>query len=164
MNAATRITLEELREDHADEMARVLADAQLYTYIGGEPPAVEELRERYRRQIVGPPLEAHERWHNWVVRRLDDGAAIGFVQATLRGERFDEATLGWLIGVPWQGRGYATDAVNAMIERLRARGVHGVEAHIARANRASERVAARVGLRATDEIDEIGEVIWRDSS
>ena len=47
-----RLTLEPLRVDHAEEMAPLLADAELYTFTDGGPPTLEELRARYVRQVV----------------------------------------------------------------------------------------------------------------
>ena len=35
----SRLDLVPLRAGHADEMVTVLADADLYTFIGGSPPA-----------------------------------------------------------------------------------------------------------------------------
>ena len=88
---------------------------------------------------------------------LADGRAIGFVQATVVEGRADVA---WLIGVAWQGSGYATEAAQAMIDWLRLRGVETITAHIHADHAASAAVAARVGLAPTEEIED-GEVVWR---
>ncbi|MGI8723285.1 MAG: hypothetical protein ACR2JG_13785 [Geodermatophilaceae bacterium] len=60
--------------------------------IGGEPVGVDELRERYERQAVGRPAEGSEIWLNRILRRIDDGLAVGTVQAT--GETRWETTIG----------------------------------------------------------------------
>jgi len=41
-----RLSLEPLRIDHADEMAPLLDDAQLFDFTGGGPCTLDELRER----------------------------------------------------------------------------------------------------------------------
>jgi RimJ/RimL family protein N-acetyltransferase len=79
------------------------------------------------------------RWRNWIVRV--DGEPVGFVQATHHGAATE---LAWVIGERFQRRGYATAAAEAMIAELG----HGpFIAHIAPANRASQRVAERIGMR-----------------
>ncbi len=152
-----RLRLEPLRLDHADEMVDVLADPTLYAFTGGEPPTLDELRLRHQWQIRGRSPDGTEEWLNWIVRLFADGRAIGFVQATVVEGRADVA---WLIGVAWQGSGYATEAVQAMIGWLRLRGVDSITAHIHADHAASAAVAARVGLAPTEEIED-GEIVWR---
>jgi RimJ/RimL family protein N-acetyltransferase len=156
MTVTERLELQPLRPDDADDMVVVLADEALYAMTGGRPPDREQLRRRYTRQAVGHSEDGTETWHNWILRRRDDGAAIGFVQATVVGR---VAELAWLVGVAWQGRGYATEAVRAVVDRLTADGVGTIKAHIARGHRPSEIVAERVGLAMTDQIDK-GERVW----
>jgi hypothetical protein len=67
----------------ADEMVEVLAGRELYAFIGGEPPSVEQLRARYAKLVVGHSGNGLQDWYNWVVRVQDTGRAVGTVQATL---------------------------------------------------------------------------------
>lgn len=156
MIVTERLELQPLRPEHADDMVVVLADEALYAMTGGRPPNRDELRKRYTRQAVGHSGDSTETWHNWILRRRDDGAAIGFVQATVVDR---VAELAWLVGVAWQGRGYATEAVRAVVDWLTADGVGTIKARIAPGHRPSEIVAERVGLAMTDQIDE-GERVW----
>jgi RimJ/RimL family protein N-acetyltransferase len=48
-----RLVLDPLRVEDAEEMAPLLADPGLHSYIGGVPATVDELRDRYRRQVGG---------------------------------------------------------------------------------------------------------------
>jgi RimJ/RimL family protein N-acetyltransferase len=149
--------LSALRIADAAEMVDVLAAAELYEFIGGTAPSEAELRERYRAQVLGPP-DATEQWHNWIVRLAGHGPAIGYVQATVRGDRADVA---WVIGQPWQGCGYAAEATRAMLAWLTAStGVHEVIAQIHPDHSASQRVASSAGLQPTRQLTE-GEEIWR---
>ena len=139
-------------------MVDVLADPALYEFTGGSPPSLEELRERYRLQAVGRSPDGSEEWLNWIVRLAEDGRAIGFVQATIVDGRADTA---WLIGVPWQGHGFATEAARALVVWLEAGDDVGVvTAHIRPGHRASATVASRAGLSPTEEVED-GEVVWR---
>ena len=154
-----RIRLDPLRVADAEEMAMVLGAPELYGFIGGQPPTLTELTDQYRRQVVGRSLDGHEEWLNWIVRL--EGTAIGYVQATVHeGTR---AVIAWVIGVPWQGRGYATEAARELVRLLRARGVTRIEAYIVPGHAASEMVAARSGLAATGQIDSEGEQQWLSS-
>jgi RimJ/RimL family protein N-acetyltransferase len=146
-----RLTLEPLRVEHADEMSLVLRDQAVYTYIGGGPPSVEELRSRYERQLENQSPDSSRGWLNWIVREREAHLAVGAVQATLcvaTGRL--SAELAWVIGVAHQGRGYATEAARAMVSWLRRLGVNEFTAHIHPGHGASESVAARIGLIATD--------------
>lgn len=153
-----RLVLEPLQLEHAGEMVDVLADPALYEFTGGSAPSQEELRERYRLQAAGRSHDGSEEWLNWIVRLAEDGRAIGFVQATIVDGRADIA---WLIGIAWQGQGFATEAARALVEWLDAREDVGIiTTHIKHGHHASAVVASRAGLSPTEEIEN-GEVVWR---
>jgi RimJ/RimL family protein N-acetyltransferase len=155
-----RLVLSPLRVADAEELAGVLGDPALHEFIGGRPDNPEELRRRYAAMVAGPERPG-ELWRNWVVRRRDDAAAVGTVQATLtRHPRGWTAEVAWVVGVPWQGRGYATEAARALVGWLVEAGAGEIVAHVHPGHAASERVAAAAGLGATDEqVD--GERVWR---
>lgn len=149
-----RLVLTPLVPADAAEMVEVLADQSLYAFIGGEPPEPAALARQYEAQVAGPDREG-ETWHNWIVRL--DGIATGFVQATV----IDGiAEIAWVIGVPWQRRGIATEAAGAMKEWLATIGVTRFEAHIHPAHAASAGVAAALGLAPTGTLDDDGEMVW----
>jgi RimJ/RimL family protein N-acetyltransferase len=140
---SARLRLEPLRVTHADELVRVLADPALYGFTGGAPPTLAELRARFERQASGGPPDGSARWLNWVVRLRDGGAAIGTVQATVRG---DEAEVAWVIGTASQGRGYAREAAALMVEQLRRDGAAVLVAHVHPEHAASMAIARALGL------------------
>ena len=67
-----------------------------------------------------------------------------------------------MIGVPWQGRGYATEAAAALVGWLATTGTGSVIALIHPEHPASASVARHVGLEPTDELVD-GERLWRRS-
>ncbi|MCX4970128.1 GNAT family N-acetyltransferase [Streptomyces sp. NBC_00654] len=146
-----------LEAAYADEMAAVLGDPALHTYTGGAPEDTAALRARYERQSAGSPDPA-EQWWNWVLRVREDGRLAGYVQATVRG---GAAEIAWVVGTPWQGRGYAKEAAAGLVAHLLADGsVRTVLAHIHPDHTASAAVAGAAGLAPTDEWED-GEVRWR---
>jgi len=60
-----RVCLEPLRVEHAEELAPVLEDPLLHIFLGGEPADRDQLRARYRRQVVGRSPDGSQRWLNW---------------------------------------------------------------------------------------------------
>jgi RimJ/RimL family protein N-acetyltransferase len=173
-----RLDLGPLRVEDAPEMVGVLGDPALYRFIGGGPPTLAELTRRYRAQVGGRSADGRERWHNWIVRERRGGVAMGFVQATVTdgaapgaapgdGDAADgagplEAEVAWLIGTPWQGRGYASEAAAALVAWLGAAGVGSIVAHVHPDHHGSAAVARRAGLEPT-EVFVDGERAWRRS-
>ena len=171
-------------------MVGLLADRSLYAFYDDEvSPTLDGLRERYARQAAGLSPDGREVWHSWIVRERASGAAIGFVQATVgatAGTSFAgadtaatpydglcSAELAWVIAVPWQGHGYATEAATGVLAAVRAPDPAGasrsastgddvtlVHAHIAPGHTASETVAGRLGLAPTEVVHE-GEIRWQ---
>jgi RimJ/RimL family protein N-acetyltransferase len=155
-----RLRLVPLSPADADELVPVLADPALYAFTGGEPPSLGELRARYERQAGGSSPDGSEVWANWIIRRAADGAAVGYVQASVGAAGGD---LAWVVGTAWQGRGYAGEAAVAAATFLRQAGVSPLTAHVHPRHEASQRVAARAGLTRTGAIGRDGEEVWSDA-
>lgn len=155
-----RLVLEPLTVDHAGEMVPVLADERLYAFTGGTPPTLEELGARYARQASGRSPDGVERWLNWIVRRSEDGVAVGFVQAAISEDPPPTAAvLAWVVGVRFQGHGYAREAATALAAWLAGTGVSRLVAYIHPEHTASMAVARALGLTPTDaRVD--AEVVW----
>ncbi|GAQ56273.1 GNAT family N-acetyltransferase [Streptomyces acidiscabies] len=155
-----RLDLLPLRVEYAEEMAEVLADPALHTFIGGAPQTVDELRARYRRLVTGSP-EPDVSWLNWVIRLREEGCLAGTVQATVTNSAEGLlAEVAWVVGTPWQGRGIAGEAARGLVGWLGGMSVRTVVAHVHPEHAASAAVAAGAGLVATGEWHE-GELRWR---
>jgi len=159
--SSRRLTLEPLRVDHAGEMAPLLDDVALHTFIGGEPATLEGLRDRYTRQVIGRSPDGSQRWLNWVIRRRDTGQAVGTTQATVSEEDgVLTADVAWVVASSQQRQGFAREAAVVMVQWLRSHGVDAVVAHVHPRHQASMAVAAAVGLRPTDVVAD-GEIRWQ---
>jgi RimJ/RimL family protein N-acetyltransferase len=155
---ADRILLTPLTVGDAGEMVAVLGGAELYRFTGGAPPSVTELRDRYRRQVAGGSADGLQEWRNWVVRLQADGTAIGYVQATID-DNGNRAEIAWVIGLAWQGQGFASAAARALVGWLTRRGIQRIQAHIHPEHEASAAVARAAGLLPADVIED-GERLW----
>ena len=142
-----RLELTPLVLDDAEPMAAVLADPQMYEFIGGQPPDVTELRRRYTVLATYRSPDGSEWWLNWIVRDRVTRAPVGVVQATVSGDR-SHAWVAWEIGVAWQGERRATEAAAAMTDWLTGAGVGVIEADPGRPPRfiAAGVVATPAGL------------------
>lgn len=146
-----RVLLTPLTVADAEEMSHVLSAPELYAFIGGAPPTASELRVRYARWARGARDPGVE-WLNWVIRLIGEERAIGTVQATVREDSEGrEAELAWIVGVPWQGRGYGKEAMRGVVASLRTRGIERLCAFVHPGNAASAAVARAVGMVAGSE-------------
>ena len=69
-------------------------------------------------------------------------------------------SLGWMIGIPWQGKGYASEAAVALLEWVQRQGVDEIGANIQPGHRASDDRRRARGLHQTEQELE-GERVWR---
>ena len=156
--SSARLRLVPVTVADAGEMVHVLSGAALYAFTGGSPPGLDELRARYARQAAGRSPDGSEEWRNWILRLEPGGGAIGYVQATIVGEG-QRAEIAWVVGLDWQGRGYATEAAQALVTWLDSRGTAVIQAHIRPGHAASAAVARRAGLRPAGTF-QAGEQLW----
>ncbi|MQA25639.1 MAG: GNAT family N-acetyltransferase [Micromonosporaceae bacterium] len=157
-----RLDLLPLLVEHAEEMAAVLSDRALHTFIGGTPDTAQALRSRYQRMTAGGSDPAVS-WLNWVIRLRDEACLTGTVQATISpSDHGHFAEVAWVVGTPWQGRGIASEAARGLVDWLSQQPVRTVIAHVHPDHQASAAVAAAAGLTPTDEWHE-GEIRWRRS-
>lgn len=131
------VTLRALTVSDADAMTHVLGSPSLYTFIGGTPPTIEELRQRYEVQTRGSSADGSEIWLNFMV--LDDGTPAGYVQATIVG---DSAELAWVIGADYQGKGLGLAGSRLLCAKLSQYRISQIIAHIHPDNAPSEKSLA----------------------
>jgi RimJ/RimL family protein N-acetyltransferase len=153
-----RLLLTPLGAEDADELFPLLDDTRLHSFTGGSPLSLEDLRARYAGLTSRHSPDGRELWLNWIVRRLEDDAAVGQMEATVAGR---SAWVAWVIGSRWQSRGYASEAAITIVEWLFEQPeVDVVIAHIYPGHTASERVAINAGLTVTADLVD-GERVWR---
>ncbi len=158
--ATPSLDLRPFAEDDAQAMHRIYSDPIVMRYVATGPAASIGATERLLYDY-----EIHQRTHGfsfWGVVERASGALIG--DAGLYRTPGGEIELGYTLGQPWWGRGYATEAARAWLEA--AFGPLGFPAVIALAepaNTASLRVLEKVGMRRSGERSAFGRphVVYR---
>ena len=153
-----RLTLEPITGAHAEPMFASMQASALYEWIGALPPAnVEALRQRWQRVESRLSPDDSSAWLGWAARRTDDGVYIGKLDAEVDVANV-ALNVGYLVFPTFWGRGYATEALGAVVAHLEAYGVTELRATVTVGNQASERVLTKAGfvrtgiLLANDEI------------
>jgi RimJ/RimL family protein N-acetyltransferase len=137
-----------------------LADADAWYALQSDPRVVEHLSWPLRTRAESFVHLAHRTRHTRL-EQLDDFLAlavllddrlIGDASLHLRslGRVDRRVDVGWVIGPDWQGRGYAREAAEAMLElAFEQLGAVRCEAHMTWDNTASKVLAERLGFEET---------------
>lgn len=140
-----RLRLAPLVPADADEMEVLASDAAIAdTTLSVPHPYPSGVGRRWIASIGS-------NWGNgisgvWSIRLRDGGALVGVIDMHLEPEA-DSAEIGYWIGVPFWGRGYATEAVRAIIDfGFATLGLNRIHAEHFPRNPASGRVMAKAGM------------------
>lgn len=124
------------------------------------PPYMAESLPVVRNRLRNSPSEAL--WWNWLVVERDSREAVGAVTFAGMPDSTGAVLIGYAMYPSRVRKGYATEAVRAMVDWAFAQpGVRVVRALAPVWNTPAVHVAEKVGMRpvASDEDDEIGEVL-----
>ena len=142
--ATSGLVLEPLVVAHAEAMFELLDDAAIYRYLDyPPPPSVDHLRDVYAKLEARASPDGTEIWLNWVVRSQGH-TPVGYVQATISQRT---AFVAYMLGRKHWGRGYAQEAMQAMLEHLAS--AYGVDCYLATVevdNQRSIRLLTRLGF------------------
>ena len=126
----------------------------------GPPPYMADPLPDVRRRLHEHPEEAQ--WWNWLILERETERAVGSLAFGGPPDADGAVLIGYAMYPQFEGHGYATEAVRAMIEwAFRQPGVRLVRALAPVWNTPALRVAENVGMRpvATNEDDDVGEVL-----
>lgn len=137
-----RLILRAFREEDMDAWAAVMGDSDVMTFLGGKPMA---RTDAWRAMAMTLGHWALRGYGMWAVERKADGAFMGRV-GLLNPEGWTGLEVGWTLGKPYWGRGYATEAgACAMRYAFLTQAVDHVVSNIDPDNKASQEVALRLG-------------------
>ena len=124
------------------------------------PPYMADALPVVRDRLGEAPAEAA--WWNWLVIRRETREAVGSVAFAGPPDGDGAVLIGYAMYPAFEGHGYATEAVRAMIAwAFTQAGVREVRALAPVWNTPALRVAENVGMRpvASEEDDDVGEVL-----
>ncbi|MFB6632218.1 GNAT family N-acetyltransferase [Streptomyces sp. NPDC056362] len=143
-----RLLLRRWNDDDLVPMAEINADPEVMRWIGdGSVRDLEETAEAIERY--------EEEWDEegfglFAVEILGSGELIGFAGLSVPDflpEVLPAVEIGWRLGRPYWGQGYASEAAHAVLEfALQDRGLDRVIAIAHPGNRASENVMRKLGM------------------
>jgi [ribosomal protein S5]-alanine N-acetyltransferase len=140
-----RLILEPLEPSHAHTLFEPLQNPVLYRFIPQEPPAtLGALVQRYYLLSAGMSPSRHEVWGNWVMRLRGESQYIGLVEATIQSP--DTAFLAYVTFENFWRRGYALEAVDALLVHLAENEIVRVVAEVDARNSASQRLLEKLGF------------------
>ncbi|MFV0128386.1 GNAT family N-acetyltransferase [Streptomyces sp. HMX112] len=139
-------------DEDAHAWHQVFADPEVMRFLGGRPAELSLYQEITARQ------RRHDAEHGFCLWTLldEDGRVIGFTGAQPWPREWGpvgEIEIGWRLTRRAWGRGYATAAALATLDRLRAAGVERVVAVVDEANERSMAVARRLGMEPAESYD-----------
>jgi ribosomal-protein-alanine N-acetyltransferase len=143
-----RLELRRTRAEDAEAMFDALRHPDMYPYIPrNAPESVEDVAARFTRVMQETAPGRSEQWLNWTVWLRETGAPLGTIEATVNSVR--SVSIGYLFDPRVWRRGYAREAVSAMIEHLTANGAARFEAVIDVRNVTSKALVRALGFEHT---------------
>jgi len=137
--------LRRFRESDAETLAAYRTDPDVARYQSWTTPVtIAAARATVASFAAGDP--GRPGWFQYALERTEDRTHIGDLGVDLHENR-RQAQLGFTLAPAYQGRGYAGEAVRAVLDHLfRVRGLHKVSAECDARNAASARLLARAGF------------------
>jgi [ribosomal protein S5]-alanine N-acetyltransferase len=150
--------VEAIVSGNADALERLTG--AVFPHPAAPPPYMTETLPVVRERLRAHPEEAS--WWNWLIVERETGRAVGSVAFGGTPDASGAVLIGYAMYPEFEGHGYATEAVRAMIGwAFRQSGITVVRALAPVWNTPALRVAENVGMKpvAADEDDDIGEVL-----
>jgi len=137
-----RLILRAMTERDFEAFAAFMADPDVMRYLTGEPMSRSEA---WRSLAISLGHWQLRGYGTWGVERKSDGAFIGRV-GMLNPEGWPALEVGWTLGKPYWGQGYATEAARAAMNyAFLTQPLDRVISCIDPENLASQKVALRLG-------------------
>jgi len=146
MLVTDRLLLREFKESDWRAVHAFLSDPEVSRYCPFQPPTEEETREEIQKILDGRRAEPPQYDFALVLRSTD--TLIGLCRLMMRPDELRQGELLYLLNRHYWGRGYATEAVRAVLGYgFQELGLHRVYATCRPANVASSRVMEKAGMQ-----------------
>jgi [ribosomal protein S5]-alanine N-acetyltransferase len=149
-----RLRLRSLRDDDLSELVDLIGNWEVARWVSSVP---HPYREADGREWIALVQQDHARGRprRFAIALKATGQIIGGVGLDgSTGDESDEPSLGYWLGQPYWGNGYAREAVAAIIDYgFQTLGVESIRAYTDPSNAASQRVLLHCGLVNVGEIE-----------
>lgn len=150
MITTKRLTLKTYASEDVDGLINLLINPEITkTFMVPDYESHEQMEALAKKLIVLSQVEDTKHFEYGIY--LND-ELIGFVNDC--GIEDNEIEIGYVIHPDYQGNGYATEALGAVICELREMGFHKVTAGFFEENAASRRVMEKCGMQQTGVIED----------
>lgn len=140
-----RCLIRETVPEDVEAFFDIYSDPAVTEFTEGLYPEIEEEKAYVREYIEN--VYTFFGFGVWTVVERESGAVIGRAGFSYR-EGFDDPELGFIIGVPWQRRGYATEVCRAVLTYgWNALEFEQVQALVETGNEVSLRLCGRLGFQ-----------------
>ena len=161
----SRLVLRELRDDDAPAIHAYASDAEVVRYLDWGPNTPEDTAQFLARARAARAAIPRTAYHLAIVLAAS-GRLIGGCRIEIRLVANEAGDLGYVLGRPHWGQGYATEAIRALVAfGFETVALHRIWATCDIGNVASARVLEKLGMRREGHIRHAarrkGE--WRDS-
>lgn len=156
-----RLLLRRSRPEDAEVISAYRSDPDVHRYQGWERTDPEGVRAEIEEMTGRAPGEPGG-WTQLSVEERESGRLVGDVGLSPAEGEPGVIKVGYTMSPPFQGRGYATEAVGALIGyAFDTLGAEIVRAYASAENVASIRVAEKVGLRLVERTERRhGAEVW----
>ncbi len=145
--AAPRVRLRPFVPADLDRLARWRDEPEARAHQPLRRLSRAELRAEMDACSGGPISDRSRSRFQWVVERVSDRAALGWVTLTIRSREHGIAEIGYTLSAAYHRQGYGTEAVALLVERAFAEpDIHRLEAVCSVENEASWRLLERLGF------------------
>ncbi|MDE7352285.1 MAG: GNAT family N-acetyltransferase [Acetatifactor sp.] len=143
-----RCLVRETSVEDVEDFYRIYADPSITRFMEGLYPDIEQ-EKAYVREYIEKVYTFFE-FGVWTVAEKESGNVIGRAGFSYR-EGFAEPELGFIIGVPWQRRGYGEEVCRAIMKYgWETLGFESVQALVEADNEISLRLCRRLGFCQTE--------------
>ena len=145
-----RCLIRETTPEDVEDFFHIYSDPAITEFMEGLYPDKEQEKE-YIREYIEKIYTFYE-FGVWTVVEKNSGSVIGRAGFSYR-EGYDEPEIGFIIGVPWQRKGYAEEVCRGILEYGGKRlGFKEVNAMVETGNEASLKLCDKLGFRAVQEL------------
>jgi RimJ/RimL family protein N-acetyltransferase len=156
-----RLCLRRSRPDDAGTISAYRTDPEVHRYQGWDRTDEEGIRGEIEAMLALDPGSPGG-WVQLSVEELDGHRLVGDVGMSPSDHEPGVIKVGYTMSPAFQGRGYATEAVSALIDYAFDRlGAQTVRAYASAENTPSIRLAERVGMHLVERIEHReGDQVW----